>query len=100
MTSLSHSSSARIQPSRLRPTAQTALDDDGAEFRELPQIAPPMEAPAQAIDCTLIEVLEAIADVADSDEEVLATLAHMLESGRIKLSQLPGPQPTQSLVYC
>ncbi|MDE0884466.1 MAG: hypothetical protein OSB70_02915 [Myxococcota bacterium] len=97
MTSLSHSSSARLHRSSVRPTALAA---DVAERRDLPQIAPPVDAPAHAIDCTFIEVLEAIADVADSDEEVLATLAHMLESGRIKLSQVPGPHPTQSHVYC
>ena len=47
-----------------------------------------------------VEVVEAIADVAENDEEVFATLAHMLESGRIRLSQLPQAHPTQSVVYC
>ena len=110
MTSLSRSTATQARPRANRPQlgrisqahaqAQAAYAAEVTDFGESPQIAPPIEAPAHAIDCTLIEVMEAIAEVSDSDEEVLATLAHMLESGRIKLSELPGPQATQTVVYC
>ncbi|MCS5638491.1 MAG: hypothetical protein NZ990_18400 [Myxococcota bacterium] len=36
---------------------------------------------------TLLEVVKAVAEVADNDEEVLATMSHMLRSGRVRLSQ-------------
>ena len=38
-------------------------------------------------DCTLLEVMMAVSEVTDDDEEVLATVSHMLKSGRVRLSE-------------
>ena len=38
------------------------------------------------LECTLLDVIDAITEVAENEGEVLATLAHMLDSGRVKLS--------------
>ena len=37
------------------------------------------------VDCTLQEVVEAVSEVTPNEEEVLATLCHMLDSGRIRI---------------
>ena len=37
------------------------------------------------VNCTLHEVVEALSEVTPSEDEVLATLCHMLDSGRIRL---------------
>ena len=37
------------------------------------------------VDCTLLEVVEAVSEVTPKEEEVLATLCHMLDSGRIRI---------------
>ena len=50
------------------------------------------------LGCTLLEVIDAIADVADNDDEVLATLAHMLDSGRVRLSGLGCEATTEAQI--
>ena len=35
---------------------------------------------------TLLELVEAISDVTNSDAEVVATVIHMIETGRVRLS--------------
>ncbi len=37
------------------------------------------------IEITLLELVSAVADSADSDAEVVATVAHLLNSGRVTL---------------
>ncbi len=34
---------------------------------------------------TLLELVEAVADVTDDEQEIIATVFHMLETGRVKL---------------
>ena len=80
--------------------AQAVFAAHEVGIQEPKEVRSPVNTRTGKIDCTLLEVVEAIADVAENDEEVFATLAHMLESGRIRLSQLPQAQPTQSVVYC
>jgi len=52
--------------------------------------APSIEAtPGYAdepLHVTLLELVEAVSDVTDSEVEVVATVVHMLESGRVCLS--------------
>ena len=36
-------------------------------------------------DLTLLELVQAICDVTDDDSEVVATVRHMLRSGRVRL---------------
>lgn len=35
---------------------------------------------------TLLELIEAVSEVSESDQEVVATVSYMLESGRIRLA--------------
>jgi len=39
----------------------------------------------QPVDVTLLELVTAVTDVSENEQEVIATVAHMLESGSIKL---------------
>jgi hypothetical protein len=41
-------------------------------------------ATSQAL--TLLDVIQAVSEVADNDREVIATLLHMISSGRVRLS--------------
>jgi hypothetical protein len=63
------------------PTESRALSADGSK-----------------LECTLLEVIDAITEVAESDSEVLATLAHMLDSGRVKLSGSAKNRTTQAQI--
>jgi len=49
--------------------------------------APPIPnaQPAQATPVTLLELVQALADVTENDREVVATVVHMLHSGTVKL---------------
>ncbi len=50
------------------------------------------------VDCTLQEVVEALSEVTAEEDEVLATLCHMLDSGRIRLrTALRDPLPGELL---
>lgn len=49
-------------------------------------------------DCTLLEVVEAITEVSQDEEEILATLCHMLNSGRIRLRGTFREQSPDSLL--
>jgi hypothetical protein len=79
--SLAVAQAALGQDSWLQPATQSALSADQPR-----------------LDCTLLEVIDAIADVADNDDEVLATLAYMLDSGRVRLSGLLDPEATEARV--
>ena len=41
---------------------------------------------SEPIHVTLLELVEAVSDVTDSDVEIVATVLHMLESGRVRLN--------------
>jgi hypothetical protein len=41
---------------------------------------------ARSHDLTLLDVIQAVSEVAESDQEVLATMVHLLSSGQVKLS--------------
>ena len=42
--------------------------------------------PHEPLHVTLLELVEAVGDVTDNDLEVVATVIHMLENGRVRLS--------------
>ena len=104
MYALSSDPSTRSAPS-MRPmagpiphslaVAQAALDQD-SWLQPATQSA--LSADQPRLDCTLLEVIDAISDVADNDDEVLATLAYMLDSGRVQLSGLLDPETTEARV--
>jgi hypothetical protein len=41
---------------------------------------------ARSNDLTLFDVIQAVSDVAESDQEILATMVHLISSGQVKLS--------------
>jgi hypothetical protein len=41
---------------------------------------------AKACDLTLLDVIQAVSEVAESDQEILATVVHLIGSGQVKLS--------------
>jgi hypothetical protein len=47
-------------------------------------------------DYTLLELVEAIAEVTDDDREVVATVLHMLASGRVRLCGNFRNEPVES----
>jgi hypothetical protein len=49
--------------------------------------APPIPnaQPAQATPVTLLELVQALADVTEDDREVVATVLQMLSTGRVRL---------------
>ncbi len=97
-TLLSHSPSQFAAPmigpvSHALAVAQSTLAfDPPAESRDQSTLSASRPKP----DCTLLEVIDAITEVAKSDNEVLATLAHMLDSGRVKLCGTTENQTTQA----
>jgi hypothetical protein len=50
-----------------------------------PQRIPAQFRGAGCADVTLLQLVEAICDVTSSDEEVVATVLHMLRSGCVRL---------------
>ena len=40
----------------------------------------------EPLHVTLLELVEAVSDVTDNEREVVATVMHMLETGRVRLS--------------
>lgn len=40
---------------------------------------------AKQVDVTLLELVGAVCEVSDDDHEVVATVVHMLSSGRVRL---------------
>jgi hypothetical protein len=52
-----------------------------------PELQAHLPQPDQGHECTLFEVVMAVGEVTDNDEEVLATISHMLHSGRVRLAQ-------------
>jgi hypothetical protein len=42
-------------------------------------------SPKPAAELTLLELTGAVIEVSDSDREVVATLAHLIDSGRVRL---------------
>ena len=54
--------------------------------RDLAEVAPASPAPAaQARKITLLELVAAVSEHASSDEEVVATVAHLINSGQVLL---------------
>ncbi|MDH4017838.1 MAG: hypothetical protein OEV20_10910 [Actinomycetota bacterium] len=47
---------------------------------------------------TLLELVEAVADVTDDEQEIIATVFHMLESGSVKLTGNFRDEPIERLV--
>ena len=43
-------------------------------------------SPAEPRAVTLLELIEAVSEVSENEQEVLATVAYMLNSGRVRLS--------------
>jgi hypothetical protein len=41
---------------------------------------------ARSCDLTLLDVIQAVSEVAESDQETLATMVHLISSGQVKLS--------------
>jgi chromosomal replication initiation ATPase DnaA len=41
---------------------------------------------ARSCDLTLLDVIQAVNEVAKTDQEILATMAHLISSGQVKLS--------------
>ena len=41
---------------------------------------------ARSYDLTLLDVIQAVSEVAESDQEILATMVHLISSGQVKLS--------------
>jgi hypothetical protein len=37
-------------------------------------------------DLTLLDVMQAVSEVAENDQEILATMVHLISSGQVKLS--------------
>jgi hypothetical protein len=49
----------------------------------------PLSAPRPAggpLDCTLLELVRAVAEATDDDGEVVATVLHLLRSGSVRLT--------------
>jgi len=40
----------------------------------------------QLNELTLLDLVQAVCDVAESEEEIIATVIHMLQSGRVRLT--------------
>lgn len=51
-------------------------------------------APRTEIRTTLLALVEAVTEVSDNEEEVVATVRHMLRSGRIRLCGNFRDEPT------
>ena len=48
-----------------------------------------------AINVTLLELVKAVTEVSDNENEVIATVAHMLESGSVSLTGCLRDEPRQ-----
>ena len=94
MTTLSEST--LHEPERLPDPAVAwrpllPLQDTG--FQALPRelesaaVSVQLSQDDQPHDCTLLEVMMAVSEVTEDDAEVLATVSHMLKSGRVRLTQ-------------
>jgi len=42
-------------------------------------------AASEPLSCTMLELVEAVSDVTSNDREVVATVQHLLRTGRIRL---------------
>jgi hypothetical protein len=40
---------------------------------------------ATSHDLTLLDVIQAVSDVAENDQEIIATLVHLISSGQVRL---------------
>ena len=40
---------------------------------------------ARTRELTLLDVIQAVSDVADIDQEIIATVAHLISSGQVRL---------------
>lgn len=54
--------------------------------------------PSEPLSVTLLQLVEAVADVTDSEAEVVATVVYMLRSGRVRLCGNFRDQPISALV--
>ena len=70
----------------LRPLQDAASQALPSEL-ESAAVAVQLSQDGQPHDCTLLEVMMAVSEVTDDDAEVLATVSHMLKSGRVRLTQ-------------
>ncbi len=66
------------QPSQQDPT-QTGLFNPGS-----PEPRPECGHPGHTEEPTLLSLIEAINEVTDDDQEIIATVAHLLSSGRVR----------------
>lgn len=48
--------------------------------------------------CTLLELVEAVSEVTDDDEEVVATVLHMLKNGSVALTGNFRSEPIESFL--
>lgn len=46
---------------------------------------PGRTAPREPVECTLLELVSAVGDSAGSERETVATLLHLVRSGRVRL---------------
>jgi len=60
-----------------------ALDHSSRSLVDLPKLPQAGEKP---LATTLLALVEAVSEASNSEREVVATVAHMLQSGRVKLT--------------
>ncbi len=46
----------------------------------------PTDGPSEPQDVTLLELIEAVSEVSETEQEVLATVTYMLNSGHVRLA--------------
>jgi hypothetical protein len=42
---------------------------------------------ARTRELTLLDVIQAVSEVADTDQEIIATMAHLISSGQVRLCE-------------
>jgi hypothetical protein len=57
----------------------------------------PMDSDHEAQSLTLLELVDAVSEVSESEQEILATVAYMLKSGRVRLAGTFRDQPAENL---
>ncbi len=66
----------------MSPTQNAMLSTTDAA---LPERRDRSRAGARTIECTLLELVEAIGEQTEDEREVVATVVHLLRSGRVRL---------------
>ena len=67
----------------------------GQEVREVMHVRYPTRL--DRIECTLLELVRAVTEVSASEREVLATVQHLLHSGRVRLIGTLRDEPVPAL---